>query len=604
MVYQTACGLRAMVSRVAVTAKGGNGMKTETIMPFAVMQSFYRALFFDLAQRIPSGFYESDLDYLFSRYEKEGSAFLFTTLPLLGKAVEKALILEDKIEIPLGWRLKRGTRLPVFLNCIFTILFFEDGSLRSSFLGEPSKEAYDALFFIRQICGLFGKVETQASPQKDLEALKGFRDRSTRSWDPPFKNEVFREVITQSRKTLEKMFSGDHPILTQLREFQKNPWGRHGPGAVAMSECGGEKWAHYWWPGLPDNLFEWSQGNFVKGGHPLLSQPSARAVTVPKDFRGPRVICIEPKENQFAQQGLMEILYAYVQAHPFTRNAISFENVGPSKRLCFENFYSTIDLKDASDTINIGLARLILPKWLFALVTRYRSRQVSSVLLDETWRTTCLASMGNATCFPLETLIFWAIAQTAIFILWKRLPYRWKDTVNRKLRVFGDDIIVPSWACDFVVECLETCGLVINSEKTCHLSLVKESCGEWTYNNRSICIVKCKSTHVKDHRSWLQFRDYAEQFENNNCHATAVFMEDLCSGKYPEESFKIRFNRSTHCKEIRIPQYVTKGKRSRLDDYAGLYAWYVRNDVTPYLHGSRKLVKWRWIPYSTFTKVR
>jgi len=572
----------------------------ETLMPSARhARSVLRALFIDFARSLPSySHWECDLNYLLSRFDKEGNQFLFMTLPLLGKAIEKALISNEALQTPLGWRLHKGTRLPLLCFQCFKTLFTDEGHHLFCNGFEPTNEARVSVFYLRQIFLLYSKVETSHNSAQELEAVKGFKDRSTHQWHPDFSNENLRDTLRLSRELLNRVFGGTSPTLTRLHRFRKDPWGRHGPGAVSGSEHGREKWDHLWWPGLPTELFMWAPGSAIPGGFPLKVQPSARVVTVPKDFRGPRVICVEPKENQFAQQGLMELLYAHLQEHFLTRSSIQFEDVHPSRCLCFDRNVTTIDLKDASDTVSLRLARLILPEWIFELVTRYRTR---SVTFDgDTWNTTCLASMGNATCFPLETLIFWVIARSTMFLIRNSWPRHKRRSLNTTLRVFGDDIIVPSWAGDSVMDSLTACGLIVNNTKTCHLSPVKESCGEWTYHSQSSCIVKCKSAAVTDHRSWLQFREYISQFTKLGCFATAASMSDLCEAQYPVSRFKTRYNGLLQRMEIRVPQFVMAGRTSELDGYAGLYAWHVRNNVIPFLRGTRKLVKWRWVSKETF----
>lgn len=564
-----------------------------TITPSApLVRSVLTALFFDMARKIPIYSHSSDdCHYILCRIDKEGDSFAFMTLPLLGKAIERSLIQEEPFKAPLGWHFKKNTKLPLFLYELFSYLYTDDAQPKWG--KNPLPMMRDVVFFLRQVCSVFSKVEYEAARSKCLETVNGFKERTTRSWEPDGSSRELSEILRLAREILARVFEGDSPCLSELRGFQKEPWGRHGPGAVAGSECGSEKWDHNWWPGLSDKLFVFSPGYAVFGGFPLDSQPIARVVTVPKDFRGPRVICIEPKENQFAQQGIMDILYRHLHECPLTRDSIDFLNVEENQRLCYDNNFVTIDLKDASDNVSLRLARLLLPQWVFALVTRYRTRLVSYE--GDVWRTTCLASMGNATCFPLETLIFWAIARSAMNRVKLSFPPQARKSLVGTLRVFGDDIIVPKWAGDCVIDALGLCGSQVNPEKTCLGDLVRESCGEWVCAGESCRIVKMRCAHVKDHRSWLQLQDNIVQFRSFACFATAEALAELCSQVYPVSSFKRRVNQGLQRLEFRVPRFVTKGHRSRLTDYAALYAWYVSNDVIPFSRGTRKLVKWGWV---------
>lgn len=564
-----------------------------TVTPSALnVQSVFSALFFDMAQRHPDIDFSHSEKVFFRRLQAEKEPFVLSTLPLLGKAVELALITCEPFRAPYGWKLRSKSRLPIFLYDLFQIIFMEDGSLRWSIEDQVDEKVHSAVYLLRQFCLIFSKVEMPETHEQHSVAIAGFKKRSTHRYDPDFSNQDFRDVLRLGREILRRVFSGNSPELCALQSFRKEPWGRHGPGAVAMFECGSQKWDHLSWPGLPGNLFTWSALAPLPGGNALKEQPCARIVTVPKDFRGPRVICVEPKENQFAQQGLMVCLYRLLERHPLTRTSISFSSTLASERLCYDTNVSTIDLKDASDTISLRIARLLLPAWVYALVTRYRTRCVTCD--GDTWSTTCLASMGNATCFPLETLIFWVISRATMFSIRSSYPPRMRRHLSTTLRVFGDDIIVPTWAFDGVCRMLEASGLVINPEKSCHLSLVKESCGEWVFAGRSSRIVKCKTMSVEGPRSWIQWNEYRRLFASH-MPATAESIKDIQLQIFPETAFRKRWNNGLQREETRVPVLVKEGARLEVMGYAGLYAWHVHNDLIPFSKGTRLGVKWRWV---------
>lgn len=564
-----------------------------TVTPSALnVQSVFSALFFDIAQKHP----DVDLSYsklvFFRRLHAEKDTFVLSTLPLLGKAVELSLITCEPLRVPCGWKLRKDSRLPVFLYDLFRIIFREDGSLLWSIEDQIDEKVHSAVYLLRQFCLIFSKVEMPETPEQHQKAILGFKVRSTRHYEPDFTDPEFRDVIRIGREIMRRVFSGDSPELNALRRFRKEPWGKHGPGAVAMFECGSQKWDHFMWPGLSSKLFTWSALASLPGGDTLGTQPCARIVTVPKDFRGPRVICVEPKENQFAQQGLMICLYRLLERHPLTRSSICFSSTLASERLCYDKTMSTIDLKDASDTISLRIARLLLPHWVYALVTRYRTRCVTCD--GDTWRTTCLASMGNATCFPLETLIFWVISRASMYSVRMSFPPRVRNHLPTTLRVFGDDIIVPTWAFDYVCRMLEASGLVINPEKSCHLSLVKESCGEWVFAGRSSRIVKCKTMSVEGPRSWIQWNEYRRLFASH-MPATSESIRLIQLQIFPETAFRKRWNKGLQIEETRVPVLIKEGTRLEVMGYVGLYAWHVHNDLIPFSKGTRLGVKWRWV---------
>lgn len=571
----------------------------------------YRALFCDLSQHFPN-FAPQDFDYLLQRYIAEGVSFYLDTLPKLGKAFETSLITLDEFIVPSGWSLVKGTRLPKFLYHLFSQVIDDDGHPLFTLQNKSGwkLQAPIAVGLIRQICMMWSKVETVAGADelstptavngKTITAYRGFVERALRlhQFVP---DETTRDSVREAARLLRVVFGTPSPTLTELYSFEVKPWGKQGPGAVAGREVGCEKWAFKRWPGLPSSLFDWREGAQVNS-EPLDRQPNARLCAVPKDFRGPRVICIEPKENQFAQQGLMDILYRHVQACYLTRNSISFLDTTESRRLCYDNTFATIDLKDASDMLSLRLARLILPGWIFRLVTRYRSRFIEIPELKQVIRPNCLATMGNATCFPLETLLFWALSLGTMIALRDSFKPVQRQHLKLKLRVFGDDVIVPLWAHDAVCHVLEATGSPVNTLKTCSFTPVRESCGEWVFMGQSLRIFRFRSPAITDHRSWLQWRDQ----QNDLLSETTLFpafnqqISDEVANYYNLTPHRVRFNKKLQRLEVFAPMFVQRGTQSALTDYAGLYAWHVGNCRTPFLKGALLRVKMRWQEYYAF----
>lgn len=553
----------------------------ETLKPSAfAMQSLSRALFFDMSRLHPSAYLPKDISYFQTRLAAEGEKFLCTTLPLLGKAVEQALILEEPLVVPLGWHLEKGTRRPIFLNHLFIEVFDEEGRPL-----DPTDRSKMAVLLIRQLTLLWSKIESGVDPDLAKRSVSEFKVRTEVA--RPLKG----EHLGYTRELVRRVVDCDLPESLELKEFLKTPWGRHGPGAVADRAAPCEKWDFSRWPGLQEELFLLNDHAKLPSRE-LAYQPPARVVTVPKDFKGPRVICIEPKENQFAQQGLMDILYRLLSKHPLTKRSISFWNTLPSQDLCYRDNICTIDLKDASDCLSIGLARAVFPRWFFSLVTRYRTRSVS--YQDLVWKPKCLATMGNACCFPLQTLTFWAIARSVLYL------NKWSDGTRAvdPLRVFGDDIIAPRWAGPLIIKALEGSGFVINKSKTCLHTLVKESCGEWVYAGESQRLVKVKAACVSNVQSWLAYLDYSVQARQLGLVALAAAMETLCANFLPSTSIRRRWNRKLQRLEFLLPTFAMVGRSAELSGYTGLYAWFVRNDTAPFLNGTWKRVKKRWMDRS------
>lgn len=191
----------------------------------------------------------------------------------------------------------------------------------------------------------------------------------------------------------------------------------------------------------------------------------SRFLTVPKSAKTDRCIAAEPTGNSFLQQGV----HAYMRRR-LKRFGVNLDDQSINQRLAQDAYscgLSTLDLSMASDSISLELIYNLLPFDWAALLDSLRSPETS--VKGEWVRTEKFASMGNAFCFELETLIFWALAGSAVESLGGNV-----DQVS----VYGDDIIVPRTAFEEVVVTLRTCGFEINEKKSFKDGNFFESCGK------------------------------------------------------------------------------------------------------------------------------
>lgn len=133
-----------------------------------------------------------------------------------------------------------------------------------------------------------------------------------------------------------------------------------------------------------------------------------------------------------------------------------------------ENQFSTIDMAMASDTISFEIVKLLLPPLWFAVLDDLRfkrGRRGSDVFVYNKF-----SAMGNGFTFPLESLIFWALAKASIQDA--GLSCKQSD-----IAVYGDDIIVRKKTLPHVLSALTWAGFTVNSEKSFYEGLFKESCG-------------------------------------------------------------------------------------------------------------------------------
>ena len=232
------------------------------------------------------------------------------------------------------------------------------------------------------------------------------------------------------------------------------------PGAADLAEAAIRSngiWKEFFFPDSP------SLGPLARL-KPVLGN---RIVTVPKNAKTDRVIAIEPLFNMYFQKGIGGVM----------RNCLRRVGVDLNSQLLNQELarvgsadgtLATIDLSSASDSIAMEVVDEMLPPcWVSAIKA---TRSPYGVLPSgEIITYQKVSSMGNGFTFELESLIFWALAESAIEYL---------KLEDRRLAVYGDDLIVPVEAVGLLVDVLALLGFTTNSKKTFSAGPFRESCGK------------------------------------------------------------------------------------------------------------------------------
>lgn len=214
---------------------------------------------------------------------------------------------------------------------------------------------------------------------------------------------------------------------------------------------------------------------------PIRSMIKAKLISVPKDSRGPRLICVHPQESIWIQQGLRRELERCIErkrSSPgvWPRGYINFSDQTVNGQLALlsssSRLHATLDLKEASDRLSE-----VLVQSLFGRYYKYfgccRAQIIDIPYLNRLGvsydhNINSYAPMGNATTFPVQALCFWAIGIAALESAGVHHPEIW---------VFGDDIITRAEHADLLIEGLESFGLIVNRRKTFIRGSFRESCG-------------------------------------------------------------------------------------------------------------------------------
>jgi hypothetical protein len=101
--------------------------------------------------------------------------------------------------------------------------------------------------------------------------------------------------------------------------------------------------------------------------------------------------------------------------------------------------------------------------------------------------------MGSALCFPVEAMVFTTIIFAAIAYE-RRVPLDRKLILSfrNKVRVYGDDIIVPVEYVLRVIQFLEAFGLKVNKDKSFWNGKFRESCGGDYYDGEWVTPIRLR----------------------------------------------------------------------------------------------------------------
>lgn len=259
---------------------------------------------------------------------------------------------------------------------------------------------------------------------------------------------------------------------------------------------------------------------------PVSALPSALKIAagseiifVPKNAKTDRVIAIEPSLNGYVQKGIGR----WIRNRLRERAGIDLNDQSVNQSLAQygsrTNELATIDLSMASDTISKELVRELLPDEWFELLSACRCEQGTIKLTQETVWFQKFSSMGNAFTFELESLIFYALSQACVDQLKGEQP----DQLHA-VSVYGDDIVVPSYAVSLLLEVLNFCGFKANKSKTYSSGPFRESCGKDFFRGTIV-----RPIFIKDRISNVESAFKVANSLRRYAHARCAFMG--CDGR-------------------------------------------------------------------------
>jgi hypothetical protein len=462
-----------------------------------------------------------DVKYVKSRVEHEGLSFLAITLADYGKAIERWL--DQGFVVPSdASSFKTGSRhigFPPFLGGFLGLVFDRTSGV---LLESPSIEA---IYSLRQLTLVFGKIALPDATSNGGISLRGNRqvvsqererramveylqcERDVREADARLFPHDWEDLRLVSTLLYEDLFA-----KVNRKVYLGDLIPKHGPGSVADKLTSNGKWNQRIWPARLWSYFS-PEDFLIANAKPeralrmleevSVPEPGAetpvKVITVPKTLKTPRIIAVEPTAMQYAQQSLLRAFREAIEEDDFLSHAIGIEDQEPNRHLArvgsLTGDLATLDLSEASDRVSMQHVSNLLSDFPDLLGAVSSCRSLKAAVPNEGVITLAkFASMGSALCFPMEAMVFLAV----IFIgIQKELdtPLDHETLIKRfrgRVRVFGDDIIVPREYVLSVVHELENFGFRVNMRKSFWTGRFRESCGREFYNGEDVGIVRVR----------------------------------------------------------------------------------------------------------------
>jgi len=511
-------------------------------------------------------------------------------------------LVEAEVSCPPGFRTKKASSIPAFLQAYFTLVLHDDGSVRDD--ADPSIVAH-----IRQICFVVYKLELPYLPEQEESTVDSFVQNEKK---------LDSLVLDPSDDVLAL---GSRITGTVFAEFDStNIIPRHGPGSVATGEVLEDKWVFTRKYSSIHSVYPYYEYFVVGGASEILDRLDwykslrplergiAKVILVPKDSRGPRLISCEPLEFQWIQQGLGRKISHFLEfdSH-LTRGHVNFTNQEVNRTLALlssvDGKYATIDLKDASDLVSVSLVERLFSKQP-VLLKKLLACRTSATLLPNgvVQELQKFAPMGSALCFPVEAYCFWCIC-TAAVVSQFGLPLKY---VASEIYVYGDDIVIPTAWVSVCTQYLERYGLSVNRSKCCVKGFFRESCGMDAFKGTQVTPTRLKAPwtgRMSDGRCYVSYLEFSNHLEAKGYVDAAGYIRRELEKVYgvlprgtsfssfpcvtvstPEEAeafnklhFRRRWNKALQRFEFKMLRTSSRRMTSKLDDWPRL----LRQQVLP-----------------------
>jgi len=486
------------------------------------------------------------------RSKHEGISFLTITLPSFGKDLQQALDQRHaSSDLFVGFQ-RRG-ELPSFLGGFLDQIFDRrSGDL----LDVPN---IDSIFAVRQLTLFFQKIELECSKERTARAMRKYIETDV---------EVARtdactpEVLREGYRRLSVLLWSDVFSTMDSDIYDGDIFPRHGSGATADRIRGNAKFDLARWSWRLESIFPFvefalpslGRGNFHLLDRVQFDEPGAelpvKVVPVPKTLETPRIIAEEPAHMQYMQQALLGMLVPCLEGlrllrgggTSLMRHFIGFHDQLPNRELAWKGSLdqelATLDLSEASDRVSNQHVLDLTARfpWFSQALQATRSTK-ADVPGFGVIPLAKFASMGSAVCFPVEAMVF----LTMIFLgIEQQLghPLTRKDikALRGRVRVYGDDIVIPVDYVQSVIRTFESFGIRVNLRKSYWNGKFRESCGGDYYDGVDVTPTRFRRMlpgSLKDAEEMISLISTRNQLYKKGLWQTAKFLDEIIEKVLP-----------------------------------------------------------------------
>jgi hypothetical protein len=205
--------------------------------------------------------------------------------------------------------------------------------------------------------------------------------------------------------------------------------------------------------------------------------------TVPKSHKAVRVIGLDSTVGGFLSKGLGNYIRHRVEAAtPINLSVQQDRHKLWASQGSQLGHLATIDMSKASDSFTMQHLVEFLPESWQEVLRIVRMDLWYHEPTESGGNLSSLMLMGSGHTFPLQTLLFYALARVTCDEL----------SLRGLVSVYGDDIILPNGAAEPFMAFMRALGFTVNSDKSfwssCHCNVVKfrESCGGDYYQGTDV----------------------------------------------------------------------------------------------------------------------